>query len=234
MAFDPRESAEITAGTSGLCINTGTPHKTIIKSYTKSLKCAAKLKIPVALDFPGVGASRLRQNIARSLLSPLKNAPEDWSRIIRGNGSEIYSLAAGESRGGSIDSFHKPEDVSENCFGLLLHAQAVCISGPNNIIISGPKHTIPGGSPLMSRVTGFGCVSTALMAAFLSIKPFLSIDHFEFESARAVCVLMNETAHSLEGVDTPREFKNRFIDALYEKSEQACEGDSNDRYPVHH
>ncbi len=225
MGFDPRESAEITAASDGLCLNTGTPHRGIEESYLLSLEMAAERGIPVVLDCPGVGASALRMEIARDLLAVMRSGTPSWLRIVRGNGSEILSLAAGESRGGCIDSAHAAGEALEAGRSLLTCAEAVCISGRvNHIIHSGASSPVAGGSPLMAAASGFGCISTALMTAFLAVHRNLHTTPTASaasaaRAAEGVCRLMADCAGGLGEVRTPGAYKSAFIDSLYKISE---------------
>ncbi|MEE4254342.1 MAG: hydroxyethylthiazole kinase [Desulfuromusa sp.] len=214
MAFDAREVAEITAASQGLCINTGTPHEGIMPGYPMALRSAARHRIPVALDFPGAGASALRQDLCKSLLEILSHKPEGWLRLIRSNGSEILSLSGTEVEACGIDSCHNPELALKSGRHLLHCADAVCVSGAINHIISEGYQQVAGGSALMSKSTGFGCISTALMAAFLSVSD--AVDKGSPGSCAAtVCMLMRDVAEAITPEFGPASFKRAFIDKLY-------------------
>lgn len=221
MAFDAREVAEITAVSQALCINTGTPHEGIIPSYSLALKSAAEHCVPVVLDFPGVGASALRGDIADSLLNILNSDNSNWSRLIRGNGSEILALAGHEVGVSGIDSRHAPELALDAAHRLLSCVDAVCISGRDNHIVGRSDQQVAGGSSLMARGTGFGCISTALMAAFLNVDGIAG--NRAEDAAAAVCYLMHQAAEMIVPGSGPSTFKSTFIDALYRMSESVAE-----------
>ena len=222
MAIDPGEAASVTASADGLCINTGTPHEGIRKSYSLSMKSALQCHVPMVLDFPGLGSSGLRQDIAFSLLSILKKEDPAVSipRIIRGNASELYCLADGKSHGGSIESIHRPQDIVDKCIPLLDYAPCLCISGPENYILGQSRRIIPGGHPFMSRSSGFGCVSSALMAAFLSCYKMFPSPDFPATAAAAVCSLMEHCSQRIPESFGPADFKNKFIDQIYTITEE--------------
>ncbi|QEN08109.1 hypothetical protein EXM22_08960 [Oceanispirochaeta crateris] len=223
MAFDARETAGVTIQSDGLCINTGTPHRHIQESYNLSLRSALRNKIPLVLDFPGVGSSPLRQDIAFQLLSILKEEDPDnlVPRIIRGNASEIYCLADGKSHGGSIDSIHNAEDVAGITRGLRSFASALCISGPENYILGQSSSILRGGHALMSRISGFGCVSSALMAAFLSCCSEFHTHDFSADAAAGVCSFMSECSSRITEINGPADFKLKFIDQIYNITEES-------------
>lgn len=96
MADDEGEVEEITAICSGLNINIGTLNSRTIPSMLKAGKAAQALNHPVVLDPVGAGASALRTETARRLIREIRFT------IVRGNMSEIKTLAAGSgnTRGG--------------------------------------------------------------------------------------------------------------------------------------
>ncbi len=226
MGYDPSEVKEITSRSDGLAINTGTPHSRILRSYRISLKIAAKKRIPAVIDFPGAGLSKTRMKTAKDLMKILRKGSVHWKRVLRGNGSEIYSLACGKSMGGTIESIHDPRFVAGYCGNLTGYAQAVCISGPVNSILGYEGPAIPGGSPLMAETAGFGCISSALMAAFLSCsgKDFPA-NPAPGESAAAVCRLFADVSDKIPSSLSPVSFRHQFLKELYGTSE-SCKGES--------
>lgn len=223
MAFDSSEVVEIASQADALCINTGTPHPLIIPSYKLALQEALRRSIPVALDFPGVPASSIRRETAAGLLSILGDRSSEAPVLIRGNASEILCLAEGYSCGGAIDSIHTPAEASVKARILLNAVDAVCISGSENIVLGGSEkreNHIPGGTELMARSSGFGCISTALMSAFLAVSHELSLPPDASVAAVSVCRMMLDASSSIlnDSSPGPAEFKSLFIDKLYEIS----------------
>ena len=92
MADDRDEAAEITSLCGGLNINIGTLNSRTIASMFLAGKRANELGHPVVLDPVGAGASKLRTDTAIQLLEEVKFT------VIRGNISEIKSLASGHRR----------------------------------------------------------------------------------------------------------------------------------------
>ena len=89
MADSAEETAEITEKCAGLAINLGTLRKDVIPSMLAAGKKSNELMHPVLLDPVGAGASEFRTKTALLLLRELS------FRVIRGNASEINTLAAG-------------------------------------------------------------------------------------------------------------------------------------------
>ena len=93
MADDKDEVAEITAICAGLNINIGTLNSRTISAMLIAGKKANELQHPVVLDPVGTGASRLRTETAMKILEEVQIT------VIRGNISEIKTLASGKSMG---------------------------------------------------------------------------------------------------------------------------------------
>ena len=102
MADDAAEVEDITTICGGLNINIGTLNSRTITSMLLAGKKANQLGHPVVLDPVGAGASRLRTDTAFRLLRDVKFT------VIRGNISEIKTLASGAGTTKGVDA-----DVAE-------------------------------------------------------------------------------------------------------------------------
>ena len=98
MADDPEEVEEITSICSGLNLNIGTLNSRTIPSMLLAGKRSNELGHPVVLDPVGAGASALRTKTALELLEKIRFA------VIRGNISEIRTLAAGNGTTRGVDA----------------------------------------------------------------------------------------------------------------------------------
>ena len=112
MADDERETEEIVSIASALVINIGTLNSRTIPSMFKAGRRANELGLPVVLDPVGAGASSLRTATAMELIKEIDFA------VIRGNISEITTIAGGESRTRGVDASdpglldrHLPKEV---------------------------------------------------------------------------------------------------------------------------
>lgn len=94
--------------------------------------------------------------------------------VIRGNGSEIITLAeqtpAGQGRG--VDSLHGSKIALDGARHLAVDIDAVvAITGAVDYVTNGRQVVaIENGHPLMARVTGLGCSATAVIGAFLAVE----------------------------------------------------------------
>lgn len=158
MADDPAECAEVTALAQALSLNLGTPSPAKLKAMQLCAEEAAARGIPVVLDPVGAGLTRLR----REFCAELRRVS-----AVRGNLSEIAYLAGlgGGERG--VDSL-SATDPAEAARTAACRLGCVCaVTGAADFISDGTRTvSINGGSPLMRRITGAGCMTSALCAAF--------------------------------------------------------------------
>lgn len=168
MADDFREAADITSISSALVINIGTLNERTIESMISSGKKANELNIPVVFDPVGAGASAFRNETTKKILDEVKIS------VLRGNMSEIKFIAgldsetkgvdASESdmQGGNEKGIRAAEDLARK-FGCV-----VAITGATDIVSDGEKTVIlENGTKMLSKVTGTGCMTTALVGGFL-------------------------------------------------------------------
>ena len=108
MADDPEDAVEITAICNGLNINIGTLNQHTIPSMFAAGKRASELGRPVVLNPVGAGASTLRTDTALELLKKVRFT------VIRGNISEIKTLALGSGTTKGVDADAADKVTEEN------------------------------------------------------------------------------------------------------------------------
>jgi hydroxyethylthiazole kinase len=165
MADDEGEVEEMVAIASALVLNIGTLNSRTIRSMIRAGKKANELGIPVILDPVGVGATTLRTETASRLLAELKLA------VLRGNMSEIKTLAGLSVRTRGVDSIDAGAGGEDVAGGLARKLGCVvAITGATDIITDGIKTgLIDNGHPIMAKVTGTGCMATALVGCFAGV-----------------------------------------------------------------
>jgi len=165
MAFTPEEVKQIASGADALVLNLGTPSPLGIKSMLRAGDQAMTLGRPVIFDPVGVGASSFRMDASKRILSELRPT------VIKGNRAEIGFLAGKGGKLAGIDALTGPEDLLTAAEHLSKTSGAVvAVSGPQDLIVfSGQKMTVENGHPMMGRVTGLGCILTALIGAFAAV-----------------------------------------------------------------
>ena len=222
MADDAAEVEDITSLCAGLNLNIGTLNSRTIPSMLLAGHTANRLGRPVVLDPVGAGASHLRTETALRLLREVKFT------VIRGNISEIRTLAAGSGTTKGVDADTADKVTDETLDKTVAFAKAfaartgavVAVTGAIDIVADGERaFCIRNGHPMMSAVTGTGCQLSALTAAFCAAKPLEA-------AAAAVCAmgLAGETAHSrLSRLDGNATYRDYIIDAIYNMTPEQLE-----------
>lgn len=217
MSDDIQDVEDITSICGGLNINIGTLNQNTIPSMFAAGKKANELGHPVVLDPVGAGASALRTQTALKLLEEVKFT------VVRGNISEIKTLASGAGTTKGVDADVADKVTEENLDSAVAFAKAfaartgavVAITGAIDIVADAQKaYCIRNGNAMMSSITGTGCQLSALTAAFVTANPGHPLE----AAAAAVCAmgLAGEVAHQrLTPQDGNATYRNYIIDAIY-------------------
>ena len=225
MADDQGEAAEITALCGGLNINIGTLNSRTIPAMFLAGKRANELGRPVMLDPVGAGASKLRTDTALRLLDAVRFT------VIRGNISEIKTLASGSGTTKGVDADVADRVTEENLEDAVAFAKAfakktgavIAITGVIDIVADGERaFCIRNGHPMMSAITGTGCQLSAMTAAFVTANPGHPLE----AAAAAVCA-MGLAGQIAQGRLTPMDgnssYRNYIIDAIYNMTPEMLE-----------
>jgi len=217
MADDPEDAVEITSICGGLTINIGTLNQRTIPAMLAAGKRANELGHPVVLDPVGAGASTLRTDTALRLLKEVKFA------VIRGNISEIKTLASGSGTTKGVDADVADRVTEDNLDGAVSFVKelarrigaVIAVTGAIDIVADGERaFCIRNGRPEMSSITGTGCQLSALTAAFVTANPDQPLE----AAAAAVCAmgLCGEVAYKrMTELDGNASYRNYIIDAMY-------------------
>ncbi len=172
MALAPEEVEEMVERAAALVINLGTLTSQRLQAMLLAGKRANMRGIPVILDPVGAGATTWRTQAALEILREVRVA------AVRGNAAEVGALigVAGETRGvESISVAASPIDIAQRSSELF--NCAVAITGAVDLVADqagrsggGRVAWIANGDPLLTQVTGSGCMATALVGAFLAVE----------------------------------------------------------------
>ena len=206
MAHWTDEMEEMTAIAGALVINIGTLDKEWIEGMFAAGRAARRRGVPIVLDPVGAGATSQRTATALRLIEECKPT------VIRGNGSEIMALVNADIKSKGVDSSASSHDALSAAKTLAHNTGAVVvISGATDYITDGTTiHTVEGGDPIMTSVTGLGCTSTALVGAFLAVERDAMV---AATSAMAVMSLAGERAASYSKGSGSMQMN--FLDELY-------------------
>lgn len=182
MADDAGEVEEITALCDGLVLNIGTLNQRTVSSMLLAGRRANQLGHPVVLDPVGAGASALRTRTALELVEQLQLA------VIRGNLSEIKTLwkGSGETKGVDVSQADNDSLSERVCLARELSRKTgavVVITGAVDVVATASAegrsghsgqaggYFIRNGHPQMAKITGSGCMLSAMTAAYCAANP---------------------------------------------------------------
>jgi hydroxyethylthiazole kinase len=223
MAHAANEVEEMVALAGALVLNIGTLTEEWIESMIRAGRAACARKIPVVLDPVGSGATALRTRSARRIIAETRPV------VVRGNASEVLSLADASSKTRGVDAAHSVGQATAAARALARELGAtLAITGPQDLVTDGTRVIrIANGHPLMGRVTGTGCAATVTIGAFLAVDPDPVC---AAATALAYFGLAGEVA--ARHAAAPGSFMIRMLDALYtitpEQLEAECRIEESD------
>jgi len=168
MAHAREEVRDMAGIAQALVLNIGTLSPEWIEAMVMALQTARGRGIPVVLDPVGAGATPYRNRAVAELLAA--GSPT----VLRGNASEILSVAGVEAATRGVDSAAASDDAVQTARTLAARLGAVvCVSGATDHILApdGRHVRLSNGHVWMTRVTGVGCSATALIGAFCAVQP---------------------------------------------------------------
>lgn len=217
MSDDEAEVEEITSICNGLNINIGTLNQNTIPSMFLAGKKANALDHKVLLDPVGAGASKLRTETALRLMTEIK------LDVIRGNISEIKTLASGAGSTKGVDADLADTVTEETLDQTIAFVKSLAFKTNAVIAITGAIdlvsddktcYVIRNGRAEMGRITGTGCQLSAMITAYITANPSQPLK----AAAAAVCAmgLAGEIGwQNMQPQDGNSTYRNRIIDAIY-------------------
>lgn len=215
MAQDEREVEEITAHAQSLVLNMGAVRAQ--EAMLRAARTAKKLGHPVILDPVAAGASRLRGDMCTRLFA------EGLISVIRGNASEVRALAAGAGQESGVEAdLHdqiNEHNLAESAAWLRDFARrtgtVVQLTGAIDVITDGKRTAVlSGGSELLRRITGAGCMLTSLTGVYCGAVPDKLL-----EAAVTASEVMKHCGEQAEArvrkeMEGTASFRTRLIDAV--------------------
>lgn len=171
MADDPAEAAEIAEQADALLLNMGTLSESHVSAMLKAGAAANKKGIPVVLDPVGVQLSEFRRAAARRIFNEVKIS------VVRGNISELEFLggySAEGSHGVDSEADGTGAPLSAAAEAARRYGCVCCVTGASDYVTDGGRAVkLNNGCAALKRVTGAGCMTSALIAAFsAACEPF--------------------------------------------------------------
>ena len=224
MAQAREEVEQMVEAAGALVLNLGTLCPEQVEAMWMAGRRANQLGIPVVLDPVGVGATRLRTQSALRLLDELSIA------VVRGNAAEIAALAPADTQaeaqaGASaevkirgVESVGVCADAAALAGRLARQRRCVvAITGAVDVVSDGTRSVrVANGHPWMSRVTGTGCMATAVIGACAAVE-----SDFVLATAAALAVYGLAGERAAERSQGPGSFQIQLFDAVAGLTEEA-------------
>lgn len=206
MAKEIREASDMARVADAVVLNIGTIIEGEIQAMVAAGKAANQKGIPVVLDPVGVAATPFRQEVVERILK------EVHPTVIKGNAGEIAALVGADIEARGVDSIGSGniDDIAEKA-GKKFHT-AIVITGKTDVIFANHKLIYnKTGHPLLSSITGSGCLLGSIVAACLTTS--YPIEE-QLSSALSFYGLAAEYAAAEPHVHGPGTFLPSFLDAL--------------------
>ncbi|MGR3764480.1 hydroxyethylthiazole kinase [Rossellomorea sp. NS-SX7] len=166
MAYAREEVADMARISGALVLNIGTLSHDEVEAMIIAGKAANEQGVPVVLDPVGAGATAFRTEMSKKILQ------EVMVSIIRGNAAEVANVAgdnwaikgvdAGSGNGSTLELAEKVANQFD-C--------TVVITGERDVISNGTKtNEVANGHPLLTKVTGTGCLLSSIIGSFAAIE----------------------------------------------------------------
>lgn len=231
MAYAAEEVADMAKIAGALVLNIGTLNSTVIESMMIAGKAANEHQVPVIFDPVGAGATAFRTETSRRILNEVQIS------VIRGNAAEIANVAG---LGWEIKGVDAGQTDGNTVELAILTAKklktVVVITGKDDVISDGETtYVVHNGHPILTKVTGTGCLLTSVIGAFAAIEKNLIMAAVSALTFYGVAAEL--AAQKTEGKG-PGSFQIEFLNQLslvagdelnkygnFEKVEQKEEGD---------
>lgn len=205
---DAIEEAEDIAGIAACSVlNIGTLKQQTVDAMILSGKSARAAGKPVVLDPVGAGATPFRR------ASVLKVLEEVDVTLIRCNAGELAAIADIPWNAKGVDAGEGQADIGKVAKQVAQNYRClVAVSGEVDIVTDGESTiTITGGHPMMTTITGTGCLLSSVVGAFLAVgadRPLeAAADALSFYKRAG-----EQTANSSKG---PGDFAMNFLNTLH-------------------
>ncbi|NNU89736.1 hydroxyethylthiazole kinase [Anoxybacillus sp. CHMUD] len=209
MAYAKEEVADMVRLARALVLNIGTLNETDVEAMLIAGKAANEANIPVIFDPVGAGATAYRTETARRILREVNIS------ILRGNASEIASIAGEQVRTKGVDAGDVQGDLVDVAKkAALMFRSVVVVTGKDDVVTDGERIVIvSNGDAMLTKVTGTGCLLSSVLGAFAGIG-----DDMMMSSVAALAYYGVAAEKAAKQAKAPGSFQLSFLNALHETS----------------
>ena len=212
MADAVEEAAEIASISACTVLNIGTLNNNTVEGMVLAGKSAVEHGKPVVLDPVGAGASAFRKTTVLRILNEVNVT------LIRCNAGELAAIADVEWQAKGVDAGEGDIDIAGLAKMVAIHYGCfVAVTGPEDVVTDGKKTVhIPGGHPIMTRITGSGCLLSSVAGAFLAIE-----NENQLDAVVTALTFYKKAGEKAEKLSYgPGDFATLFLNTLDSLSEQ--------------
>ena len=222
MAEEKLEMEALSQVAKGLHLNLGTITTYRFEAMKEAMLAYGTMDLPIILDPVGIASSPYRLASVKTLLEVT------MPRVIRGNYAELMCLAGLATEEKGVDSTLSYERIKSDLNRLLetsaLLGTIFVLSGKEDLVIGqGKVVKVSNGHPMMARLTGCGCMQSALLAGLLAVGE----DDFEacLYGVTLMGVLGERAGKRLDKTKGNLSFKLALFDeAFHAQDEQIIQG----------
>ncbi|WP_226669806.1 hydroxyethylthiazole kinase [Metabacillus litoralis] len=166
MAYAKEEVADMAKIAGALVLNIGTLSHEEIEAMLIAGKSANKHGVPIIFDPVGAGATPYRTETSRRIVNELTIS------ILRGNAAEVANVIGTEWTIKGVDAGEGSGNVIELAQIAAKKLQTtVIITGKDDVISDGETtYVVHNGHPILTKVTGAGCLLSSVVGAFSAVE----------------------------------------------------------------
>ncbi|MDR9796903.1 hydroxyethylthiazole kinase [Aeribacillus pallidus] len=166
MAYAKEEVADMAKISGALVLNIGTLSPEVIEAMIIAGKSANEHGVPVILDPVGAGATPYRTEAVREILKEVRIS------VIRGNAPEIANVIGEKLAMKGVDAADSAADPVSLAKKAAEELNTVAvITGKEDVATDGKTtYLIQNGHPILTKVTGTGCLLTSIIGAFSAVE----------------------------------------------------------------
>lgn len=208
MAYAKEEVADMAKIAGALVLNMGTLDETVVQAMHLAGRSANTHQVPVIFDPVGAGATPYRTETARRMMREVRVS------VLRGNAAEVshvigeaWAIKGVDASGGAGDA----ADLARRAAQTL--ECVVAVTGKDDYVSDGRVTCkISNGTPLLTKVTGTGCLLTSVIGAFAAVEknPVRAA-----VAALAYYGVAAEAAVAVTGPEQPGSFQIELLNQLF-------------------
>jgi hydroxyethylthiazole kinase len=166
MAYAKEEVAEMACQARALVVNIGTLNSQTVESIILAGEAANRSDVPVIFDPVGAGATSYRTEAANKILQDVDVT------VLRGNAAEIANVMGEKWDIKGVDAGSLKGDIVNLAITAAKKLKlVVIITGKEDIVTNGSTtYLVAGGHPLLTKVTGTGCLLSSVIGAFTGVE----------------------------------------------------------------